>query len=500
MTGLDPVQQESSGPTRQAARAQRPSAHSSPEVGLRIQLSQACDTAVAIGALLAVFIATNVGRMPEGFRDFLALRVTVKNLVFLTAFVIIARLVCRVVGLYQWRHIKRRRSEFVRVVVACGVISGAGLAFPAMSASGAFRYGAVLYFWVTATLAMMVLRTIVRTLVAAPESSTRREAIIVGTGPRSLQLLTELRDTRPGEYNIVGFLDTDDHRPPGALQGSILGTLDDIESVLMRNAIDEVFIALPIKSRYADIQRVIESCERVGVRARFRADLFGPRRGRVGLLEDQQVSFVAAPPVPKGWRFAAKRTIDLIGASVALVLVAPLLIGAAIAIKLTSPGPVLFTQDRYGMKRRLFKMYKLRTMVADAEQLQAGLEARNEASGPVFKIRADPRVTPVGRFLRRASMDELPQLFNVLRGEMSLVGPRPLPVRDVHRFMEAGLMRRFSVMPGVTCLWQISGRSDIGFAEWVKLDLQYIDEWSLPLDVKILFNTIPVVFRGTGAS
>jgi lipopolysaccharide/colanic/teichoic acid biosynthesis glycosyltransferase len=145
-------------------------------------------------------------------------------------------------------------------------------------------------------------------------------------------------------------------------------------------------------------------------------------------------------------------------------------------------------------------MYKLRTMVADADALQSTLEERNEATGPVFKIRDDPRVTRVGKWLRRMSVDELPQLINVLRGEMSLVGPRPLPVRDVHRFTEAALMRRFSIRPGCTCLWQISGRSELTFDDWIRLDLEYIDEWSIGLDVVVLVKTIPAVLRGTGAA
>jgi lipopolysaccharide/colanic/teichoic acid biosynthesis glycosyltransferase len=181
------------------------------------------------------------------------------------------------------------------------------------------------------------------------------------------------------------------------------------------------------------------------------------------------------------------------------VVCAPLMLAIAIAIKLTSRGPVLFTQDRYGYLKRLFRMYKFRTMVAGAEWLQSELETRNEASGPVFKISDDPRLTLVGRFLRRSSLDELPQLWNVLTGEMSLVGPRPLPVRDVGRFVEPWLMRRFSVRPGVTCLWQISGRSNVGFERWIALDLEYIDRWSLGLDFTILLRTVPAVLRGTGA-
>jgi lipopolysaccharide/colanic/teichoic acid biosynthesis glycosyltransferase len=204
--------------------------------------------------------------------------------------------------------------------------------------------------------------------------------------------------------------------------------------------------------------------------------------------------------LPDDYRLIFKRCIDVTAALLGLVILAPFLLLISLLIATTSPGPVFFAQERYGLNRRRFKMYKFRTMVADAEQRQEALESLNEATGPVFKIRNDPRITTVGRVLRRTSMDELPQLVNVLKGEMSLVGPRPLPLRDVGRFTEAALMRRFSVPPGLTCLWQISGRSDVGFDDWIKLDLEYIDRWSLALDCRILILTLPAVVRGAGAS
>jgi exopolysaccharide biosynthesis polyprenyl glycosylphosphotransferase len=298
---------------------------------------------------------------------------------------------------------------------------------------------------------------------------------------------------------VVGFVDADDHRPAAESHAGLLGPLEQVESILMHRAVDEVLIALPIKSHYAEIQAVLESCERVGVPARYLADLFEPIKGRA-MDDGGRPSLLMRPRSPEGWRLLAKRTIDVVGSSLVLLIASPVLLIAAVAIKLTSPGPVLFAQERYGHSRRRFRMYKLRTMVAEAEQLQVALESLNEASGPVFKIREDPRITPVGRLLRRTSIDELPQLMNVVLGNMSLVGPRPLPLRDVHRFEEPALMRRFSVRPGVTCLWQIGGRSTIGFDDWVRLDLEYIDTWSLRLDLLILLRTIPAVIRGTGAS
>jgi exopolysaccharide biosynthesis polyprenyl glycosylphosphotransferase len=204
--------------------------------------------------------------------------------------------------------------------------------------------------------------------------------------------------------------------------------------------------------------------------------------------------------VREWWPLTIKRTLDIVFSILLLVLFSPVLLAAAVSIYCTSDGPLFFQQERVGLNKRRFRMYKFRTMVLHAEQMMARLESLNEVSGPVFKIKNDPRITPVGKFLRRASIDELPQLLNVLKGDMSLVGPRPLPVRDYEGFNQDWQRRRFSVRPGITCLWQVAGRSSIPFEQWMRLDLQYVDEWSLWLDLKILARTIPAVFRGVGAA
>jgi exopolysaccharide biosynthesis polyprenyl glycosylphosphotransferase len=204
--------------------------------------------------------------------------------------------------------------------------------------------------------------------------------------------------------------------------------------------------------------------------------------------------------VREDYRHRIKRGLDIGGAAFGLILCIPLFVVVAILIKVTSRGPVLFRQERYGLGKRTFRIYKFRTMVQDAEAAQAALEHMNQNSGPVFKIFKDPRITRIGAFLRKTSIDELPQLINVLMGEMSLVGPRPLNMRDVGRFSEAWLMRRFSVKPGLTCLWQVSGRSNVSFDRWIALDLHYIDHWSLRMDFKILAMTLPAVVKGTGAA
>ena len=201
-----------------------------------------------------------------------------------------------------------------------------------------------------------------------------------------------------------------------------------------------------------------------------------------------------------GWQLLLKRVLDVASSLLLLIILSPLLLIVAALIKLTSPGKVFFAQKRVGLNKRQFTMFKFRTMVPAAESIQEKLAHLNEMTGPVFKIKNDPRVTPLGRVLRRTSIDELPQLFNVLKGDMSLVGPRAMSVRDYQFFSEDWQRRRFSVPPGITCLWQIQGRNSLPFEQWMVLDMQYIDGWSLWLDLKILALTIPAVLKGSGAA
>jgi exopolysaccharide biosynthesis polyprenyl glycosylphosphotransferase len=245
---------------------------------------------------------------------------------------------------------------------------------------------------------------------------------------------------------------------------------------------------------------VISTCEEAGVRCKLPSDAFSYSIARPRVVAGGGGPVIALDVVRHDRTLLIKRFIDIAGASAGLLLTMPLMAGIAILVRVTSGGPVVFRQLRYGLNKRTFTMYKFRTMWQDAESRQHEFERHNEMSGPVFKIKADPRTTPIGRILRRTSLDELPQLFNVLMGSMSLVGPRPLPVRDVSRFSDAWLMRRFSVKPGLTCLWQIAGRNDLDFDRWIELDLKYIDNWSLTLDLRILLRTVNVVVRGKGAA
>ena len=253
---------------------------------------------------------------------------------------------------------------------------------------------------------------------------------------------------------------------------------------------------------FDQIENVIKACELEGVEVWLMADFFATQISRTSIDELLGRPLLIFRTTPESsWHSVAKALLDFTGSFILLTFFGIIFFPCiAIAIKLSSRGPVFFKQQRSGQNGRPFTLYKFRTMVTNAEQYKHELEAMNEMSGPVFKVTNDPRVTSVGRFLRKFSLDELPQLWNVLRGDMSLVGPRPLPVDEVKRFSDLAHRRRLSVKPGLTCLWQIGGRNQIiDFKEWVRLDLQYIDNWSLWLDVKILLLTIPAVLRGTGA-
>jgi exopolysaccharide biosynthesis polyprenyl glycosylphosphotransferase len=244
----------------------------------------------------------------------------------------------------------------------------------------------------------------------------------------------------------------------------------------------------------------VEIAEQVGVHVAFMRDMYTTTSIKRSVHREQEL-FNEFVPFHEHYvtRQAVKRVFDVIFSAIGLIVLSPLLLLVAVAIKLTSEGPVLFKQERYGYRRRIFHMYKFRSMVKNAADLMADLENQNEAAGPIFKIARDPRTTPLGRFLRASSLDELPQLWNVLIGQMSLVGPRPMSVRDVLLFSEATLMRRFTVKPGITGLWQVSGRSSVGFDQWIKLDFNYIDRWSLGLDFMILARTVKAVVKRDGA-
>ncbi len=288
--------------------------------------------------------------------------------------------------------------------------------FPLASTTGAVRPATVAGFVIVAAVALAALRWLVWLAAAPPPAAAVRNVLIVGSGPRALRLYRELHQHIGGAVHVYGFVDTPDQAPAEEIGRRMLGDLDELEDILVRHVIDDVLITLPIKSRYVEIQDTIGLCERLGIRAAYLADVFQSSLARPTFESTGRFQVVRMHVVTDDQRLLVKRTIDLIGCGVGLLFAAPFMLLVAAAIKLTSPGPIIFKQERFGLNKRRFSMYKFRTMIAGAERLQAELEGRNEASGPVFKIRDDPRVTSLGRFLRRTSLDELPQLFNVMRG------------------------------------------------------------------------------------
>lgn len=468
-----------------------------------IRLHQAYDVLSGLAVLLMVLAAENSARMPDGLTQFLAMRVTVKNglllFLLLSGWVTLLKMF-RVYRIEQYRSMARGITHHLG---ACTLAAPLALLFPASSVTGAFSYTAVAWYWLGLSVSGVIGRIATSYFMTHLPvlAAWRRNILIIGSGPRAARLCAEIEANGDSPNRVLSFIDRNLYEPASDLvRDRFLPVLDTLEEFLMHVVVDEVLIALPVRSRYDDIQKSIEICERVGVKVHYLSDFFHASLGKPEPAIEGSLPMVAhttAHDHPSA--VLAKRILDIAGALVGIVLFSPLMLFAAIGIKLSSKGPVLFSQDRYGLNKRTFRMHKFRTMVTNAEELQSKLESMNEARGPVFKIRQDPRVTPFGRFLRKTSIDELPQFFNVLAGDMSLVGPRPLPRRDVSRFSQPWLMRRFSVKPGLTCLWQISGRSDTSFEHWIAQDLEYIDKWSFALDIKILARTLPAVMRGSGA-
>ena len=330
-----------------------------------------------------------------------------------------------------------------------------------------------------------------------------RRVVIVGANERARHFADII--VNRGQYGFVlrGIIDDDESRMHffEGMDAEYLGSMKELERLLASEVIDEVYITLPVRSCYEEIQSVAGLCEGIGVPVRFVADFFPLRiaRSRVDLMEDVPVLSMSAIPeqqIP----LAIKRIFDVVASSCGLAVLIPLMfIPLAILIKLESRGPVFYAQERVGLNGRRFHMLKFRSMVADADKLREELEAHNEADGPVFKIKNDPRITRIGAFIRKYSVDEFPQLINVWRGQMSLIGPRPPIPKEVEEYTWEQ-RRRLSVRPGMTGLWQVSGRSDTSFEDWVALDLEYIDTWSLYLDFQILWRTYGAVVKGRGAS
>ena len=330
-----------------------------------------------------------------------------------------------------------------------------------------------------------------------------RQILIVGGNPRAEHLVDVMETHGQYGFHLVGLLDDEPERAKYLERHDIpyLGPVQELESVLVRQVIDEVYICLPVRKYYTEITSVAHLCEGVGVPVRMIADLIPLRVATRQIHQLEDIPVLSLSTIPEAFaQLALKRAIDMFVSGLFIIAVAWwLFLLVAIVIKLDSRGPVFFLQDRVGLNQRRFKCIKFRSMVVNAEELKAQLTEQNEADGPVFKMRRDPRMTRVGRWIRKFSIDELPQIVNVFLGDMSLVGPRPPVPAEVENYTW-DQRRRLSVRPGITGLQQVSGRSDVDFSDWVELDLAYIDNWSLMEDLRILYRTFQVVIQARGAA
>jgi len=437
-------------------------------------------------------------------QEFLSVRIKMVNFVLFLGLVLFWYTTMKFFTLYQSKRLSNRWKEIFDVIKA--TLSGsvmiylAGLFFHIEIITLPF----VAVFWISAAALMIVSRLILRWFLGWVRRRGRnlRNILIVGTNPRSLEFARSLESKQELGYRIIGFVDTDWEGTTDFLENGykIVSDFERFPSYLRENVIDEVIISLPLKSYYKTASEIAALSQAHGIVVRSLPNIFDLKTSRTKTESIEGLPLISSYiGAMEGWQVEVKRLLDILFSSLALIGLSPLLLITAITIKLTSKGPVFFIQERLGINKRRFRMVKFRTMIPGAEQKQDELEELNEACGPVFKIKKDPRITPLGKIVRKLSIDELPQLFNVFKGDMSLVGPRPLPIRDYNGFSEDWHRRRFSVRPGITCLWQVNGRCDVSFEEWMELDMKYIDNWSLWMDFKILALTIPAVIKGSGA-
>ena len=464
-----------------------------------------------LGLMILAFMAAALAVLHQSrsvtMTEFFSMRVKMQNFAIFSLLVFAWHLIFSLSGLYASRRFSNRRGEVVDVIKVTSlgtfVIVLGAIVFHIKLVTAVF----LAVFWLVSTCLTVVSRLLLRVILAAVRKRGRnlRDMVIVGTNGRALEFARRLISHPELGYRITGFVDQnwqglEAFRRSGHALASDFGGFPQF---LRNSVVDEVVLALPFRSMHDEGSRIAALCEEQGITVRVLTNLFDSKiaRSSAEVLEGEGDPLIThSTGSVEEWPIVAKRILDFTISSVVISLLSPVLLVVALLIKLASPGPVLFIQRRLGRNKRHFNVYKFRTMVVDAEKRMREVEHLNEVSGPVFKIKNDPRITPIGRFLRKTSIDELPQLFNVLKGDMSLVGPRPLPVRDYEGFNEDWQRRRFSVKPGITCLWQVRGRSSIPFEKWMELDLQYIDKWSLRLDFEILLRTIPAVLRGLGAA
>ena len=439
------------------------------------------------------------------FEEFLSIRIKIENILLGMAMLGLWHLIFSTLNLYESKRLSTIIQEIPDVLKATSLVTLTTAGITLLISINMISFWFLLAFWVSITLLIILSRVTARKTLAWMRRKGRnlRNIVIIGTNPRALTFAKEIRAKPDLGYCLLGFVDepwegfNNQH-----LEGfPLISDLEKFQGFIRTFSVDEVLITLPLRSYYQQAAKIVEQCEEQGILVRMLGDLFSPKLAKSALDEvGPHKTLLLNTGAIGDQAHLIKRIIDILLALPSLLILSPFFVLIALGIKLTSPGPILFVQKRIGFNKRPFNLYKFRSMVPDAESMLPSLEPLNEATGAAFKIANDPRLTRFGKLLRKTSLDEFPQLLNVLKGDMSLVGPRPIQFRDFEIFYQDYHRRRFSVRPGLTCLWQVGGRSKLTFEQWMELDLQYIDKWTLWLDLKILFKTLPAVMKGTGAA
>ncbi|MBW1699638.1 MAG: sugar transferase [Deltaproteobacteria bacterium] len=440
----------------------------------------------------------------DSLGEFLSVRIKLINFFLFLGMMLFWYIILNSFSLYKHKRLTSRWKELFDIGKA--TILGTFLIFitAELFSIEVIHRSFIIIFWILSCSLMIASHLIIRWFLEWIRRRGRniRYMLIVGTNSRAVDFAKKIESQPELGYRIAGFVD-------GVWQGipdfqksgyKIVTDFKNFPSYLREEVVDEVVISLPVKSQYKNASKIAAQAQEQGITVWQLPDIFDLKTSKMRAGSIEGVPLISSyKGEMHGWQINIKRSADIILSGLGILILLPVYFISAAAIKLSSPGPIFFVQKRLGINKRKFKMIKFRTMIPDAEEKQDELEGLNETDGPVFKIKKDPRITPIGKILRKLSIDELPQLFNVFKGDMSLVGPRPLPIRDYNGFSEDWHRRRFSVRPGITCLWQVNGRCNTSFQKWMKMDMEYIDNWSLWLDFKILVQTVPAVLKGSGA-
>ena len=462
-----------------------------------------------IAAGLCLFAAAAYANMTNelsGIAELMSLRISVHNVCIVLGLLTVWHFILRKIGFYSSRRLYTIPKEIFVIFKGATAVAMVILAIQFIYPMQIVNMKVLQFFWLFCVAVFTVSRLTLRVILHLLRKKGRniKKILFIGSNERALQCAQKFSTNTSYGYKIVGFVDKVWHGPTLDEQSwcKLVANFETFSQFLKDNVVDEIYIFLPLKSYYGHIASVISASEDQGVIVRMGLDFFNLRvaQGRIEQVQEETVLTLYTGAMRRR-AIVFKEILDRSIATVLLLMLLPLFLIVGIVIKYTSPGPIFFKQKRIGFNKRPFFIYKFRTMISDAEAKLKDIEHLNQM-GPdsaAFKLKNDPRITPLGGILRKFSIDELPQLINVLLGEMSIVGPRPLTERDYNSFKILQQIRRFSVKPGITCLWQVGGRNNISFDRWMELDMQYIDEWSLLLDAKILLKTIPAVFGGNGA-